>query len=103
MLAEALGESTEAYGYINQVRARAGLPAINASTPGTFAQKLLAERRIEFALENHRWQDLLRFGTAKATMAAQLSIPESSVRLLFPIPQKEIDVSNGKLVQNPGF
>jgi hypothetical protein len=103
MLAEALGESTEAYGYINQVRARAGLPAINASTPGTFVQKLLAERRIEFALENHRWQDLLRFGTAKATMAAQLSIPESAVRLLFPIPQKEIDVSNGKLVQNPGF
>jgi hypothetical protein len=36
-------------------------------------------------------------------MAKQLVIPEASIRLLFPIPQKEIDVSNGKLVQNPGL
>jgi hypothetical protein len=103
MLSEALGESAQAYTYINQVRARAGLPAISATTPGTFAQKLLDERRIEFALENQRWQDLLRFGVAKSVMAKQLVIPEASIRLLFAIPQKEIDVSNGKLVQNPGL
>jgi hypothetical protein len=103
MLAEALGESAQAYIYINQVRTRAGLPAISATTPGTFVQKLLAERRSEFALENHRWQDLLRLGVAKATMAKQLAITEAEVRLLYAIPQKEIDVSNGKLVQNPGY
>jgi len=103
MLAEALGESTQAYAYINQVRARAGLPAISATTAGTFAEKLLNERRIEFALENQRWQDLLRFGVAKATLAKQLAIPQADVRLLYAIPQKEIDVSNGKLVQNPGY
>ena len=103
MLAEALGESAQAYTYINQVRARAGLPAISATTAGTFAQKLLYERRIEFALENHRWQDLLRFGVAKSVMAKQLAVPEADIRLLFAIPQKEIDVSNGKLVQNPGL
>ena len=103
MLAEALGETTQAYAYINQVRTRAGLPAISSTTAGTFAQKLLDERRIEFALENHRWQDLLRFGVAKATMAKQLVVPEADIRLLYAIPQKEIDVSNGKLVQNPGY
>lgn len=103
MLAEALGESAQAYTYINQVRARAGLAAISATTAGTFTQKLSDERRIEFALENHRWQDLLRLGLAKSVMAKQLVIPEASVRLLFAIPQKEIDVSNGKLVQNPGL
>ena len=103
MLAEALGESAQSYTYINQVRARAGLPAISASTPGTFNQKLLDERRIEFALENQRWQDLLRFGVAKSTMAKQLAVPEADIRLLYAIPQKEIDVSNGKLVQNPGY
>ena len=103
MLAEALGESAQSYTYINQVRARAGLPAISASTPGTFTQKLLDERRIEFALENQRWQDLLRFGVAKSTMAKQLAVPEADIRLLYAIPQKEIDVSNGKLVQNPGY
>jgi DNA-directed RNA polymerase specialized sigma24 family protein len=103
MLAEALGESTQAYVYINQVRARAGLAAISATTPSTFAKQLLDERRIEFALENHRWQDLLRFGLAKSTMAKQLAVTEAEIRLLFAIPQKEIDVSNGKLVQNPGL
>ena len=103
MLAEALGESTQAYVYINQVRARAGLPAIAATTPSTFAKQLLDERRIEFAFENQRWQDLLRFGVAKSTMAKQLAVTEAEIRLLFAIPQKEIDVSNGKLVQNPGL
>jgi hypothetical protein len=103
MLAEALGESTQAYVYINQVRARAGLPAIAATNPSTFAKQLLDERRIEFAFENQRWQDLLRFGVAKSTMAKQLAVTEAEIRLLFAIPQKEIDVSNGKLVQNPGL
>lgn len=103
MLAEALGESTESYTYINAVRSRAGLPAINSSNPGTFATKLLAERRVEFAFENQRWQDLLRFGVAKTVIAKALNIAEANVRLLYPIPQKEIDVSNGRIIQNPGF
>ena len=103
MLAEALGESTQAYVYINQVRARAGLPAIAATNPSTFAKQLLDERRLEFAFENQRWQDLLRFGVAKSTMAKQLAVTQDEIRLLFAIPQKEIDVSNGKLVQNPGL
>ncbi len=103
MLAEALGEGAESYTYINAVRARAGLPAIDSSSPGAFATKLLAERRVEFAFENQRWQDLLRFGVAKTVMAQHLGIAEGTVRLLYPIPQKEIDVSSGKIVQNPGF
>lgn len=103
MLAEALGESAEAYGYINQVRARAGLPAISAATPGTFSEKLLLERQVEFAFENQRWQDLLRFNAVKSTLSKHLVINETAVRTLFPIPQKEIDVSNGKIVQNPGL
>jgi len=103
MLAEALGETAESYTLINSVRTRAGLAPISAATPGTFQEKLLAERRVEFAFENQRWQDLLRFGMAKSVMAKHLNIPESSVRLLFPIPQKEIDVSGGKIVQNAGF
>ena len=100
MLAEAVGEGTEGYGYINQVRARAGLAAISAATPGTYTEKLLAERRVEFAFENQRWQDLLRLGAAKTVMSKFLSIPTTSVRSVYPIPQKEIDVSNGKIVQN---
>jgi hypothetical protein len=99
-LAEALGEGNEAYGLINQVRARAGLDPISAGTSGTFASKLLQERRVEFAFENKRWADLLRFGVAKSVMSAHLGIPQSSVKLLFPIPQSQIDVAPDRMTQN---
>jgi len=95
MLAEAIGESDEAYGYINQVRGRAKLAPINATTPGTFSDKLLRERRVELAFENHRWADLLRFGKAKDIMTAQ----GKNARLLYLIPQRELDI-NSSFKQN---
>lgn len=96
MLAEALGEGTEAYDLIYEVRFRAGLNRIDSSTPGTFAEKLLKERRVELAFENHRWPDLLRFGKAAEVMKAQGKTP----RLLFLIPQRELDINN-TYTQNP--
>lgn len=91
MMAEALGEGTEAYNLINQVRARAGLDPISASTPGSFTDKLLHERRVELAFENHRWPDLRRFGVAQQVMGSK----GLNAKLLFPIPQRELDVSPG--------
>ena len=99
-LAEAVGEGAEGYGYINQVRARAGLAAIDGTTPGSYNDKLLHERRIELAFENKRWPDLLRHGKAKSVMASHLSIDEGSVTLLFPIPQSQIDVAPDEMSQN---
>ncbi|MFA5668120.1 MAG: RagB/SusD family nutrient uptake outer membrane protein [Balneolaceae bacterium] len=99
-LAEALGEGIPAYNLINEVRDRAGLLPISAVTPGTFEEKLLNERRLEFAFENKRWADLLRFGKAKEVMATHLNITQAEVKLLFPIPQGEIDVSPDKMTQN---
>lgn len=120
-LAEALGEGTESYSLINQVRSRAGLPDIDANTPGTFMEKLMKERRLEFAFETHRWFDLLRLPQAQtiAIMNAQLGAQQSTFqrisnyngptsftltpeRLLYPIPQLEIDISGGVVTQNPG-
>ena len=66
MLAESIGETNEAYGYINQVRTRAGLPNISASTPGAFIDKVMNERRYEFSFECNRWHDILRMGATKA-------------------------------------
>ncbi|SHG01801.1 RagB/SusD family nutrient uptake outer membrane protein [Pedobacter caeni] len=96
MLAEALGESQEAYDLIFEVRQRSGLGRIDSSTPGTFSEKLLRERRVELAFENHRWADLLRFGKAAEVMKAQGKTP----RLLFLIPQRELDI-NSSYTQNP--
>ena len=99
-LAEAVGEGAEGYGYINQVRARAGLAAIDGTTPGSYDDKLLQERRVELAFENKRWPDLLRHGKAKSVMASHLGIGEGSVTLLFPIPQSQIDVAPDEMSQN---
>jgi hypothetical protein len=100
MLAEALGEGNEAYDLINQVRTRAGLADIDGSTPGSFEEKLLQERRVELAFENHRWADLLRFGMAESIMSAQ-GKPVNG-KLLFAIPQRELDLNAG-FVQNSGY
>lgn len=120
MLAESIGEGTEAYKLINIVRARAGLPDVGTSTPGTFTHKLLKERRLEFAFEMQRWLDLLRLpqNETLAMMRVQLAKQQaffmqfptyiwgttfnlSTNDLLYPIPQIEIDVSGGVVIQNP--
>lgn len=107
LLAEAIGESPESYEYINQLRDRAGLDDVSAATPGTFEVKLLHERRVELAFENHRWHDLLRFGVAIPVINAHfqnigLDITIGQDDLLMPIPQTAIS-SNPNLEQNAGY
>lgn len=100
MLAEAIGESEESYQLINEVRERAGLSGIDASTPGTFEQKLLEERQLELAFENHRWADLRRFDLESEVFeVAEPLVDPADVRELFFIPQREIDI-NPNFVQN---
>lgn len=105
LLAEAIGESQEAYDLINQVRQRAQLDPIDATSPVTFEEKLFHERRVELAFENHRWHDLLRFGKAIEVMnnhLAPLGITINEDDLRMPIPQTAL-VTNPKLEQNPGY
>ncbi len=101
MLAEALGESPESYDLINQVRTRAGLDDIDASTPGSFQDKLLKERQVELAFENHRWADLKRFGVVNDRLieAEGDVVNVGNIRNLFFIPQREMDI-NPNFVQN---
>ncbi|WP_027077239.1 RagB/SusD family nutrient uptake outer membrane protein [Maribacter antarcticus] len=101
MLAEALGESPESYDLINEVRTRAGLDAIDATTPGSFQDKLLKERQVELAFENHRWPDLKRFGvvTDKLIESESDVINAGDIRNVFFIPQREIDI-NPNFIQN---
>lgn len=102
MLAEALGDTPEAWDLIDEVRERSGLtePAMNQGL--SFDEALLLERRREFVGENKRWPDLLRFGVAPQVMANfSPAISENDVRLLYPIPQRELDAAPGQLQQNP--
>lgn len=85
----------------NAIRNRAGL--LDATSVSS--DVLLRERRVEFAFENHRFFDLLRFGVADAVLsahAADMGYSDYSARaLLLPIPAREINQSGGLLTQNP--
>jgi hypothetical protein len=86
-----------------KVRDRAGL-----TTPVTNITKddLLLERRVELAFENHRLFDLIRFGKAESVLSALSNANGynyTSTDLLLPIPQNEINISQGLMKQNPGY
>jgi len=110
MYAEALNETndaTEALTYINLVRTRAGLPALNSMDKADFQLAMERERRVEFFLEGHRWFDLVRTGRAQDVINKYfkdngLSFTVAAHELIMPIPLREIDI-NPKLGQNPGY
>nr|WP_293833348.1 RagB/SusD family nutrient uptake outer membrane protein [uncultured Arsenicibacter sp.] len=112
LLAEALNEvgyqaNGEALQLLNQIRTRAGVAVYTAaqlSSQAAFRDAVLAERRLEFPLEGQRWFDLIRTGKAiDAIKVTGITVPAN--RLIYPIPQSEIDVYNnpGTFAQNPGY
>jgi hypothetical protein len=134
MMAEAQGYSPSSIDYINSVRPRAGLPLYTTTTITNVAQFELAlsnERRIEFAFENQRWFDIVRFNKTFSTLTSiqimkdhfadeyynhyRLYVPPAPTlaelyaqttmnHMLLPIPQREIDTNTGLVIpQNPGY
>jgi hypothetical protein len=127
MLAEAINEQSgpgDAYSFVNQIRARAGLAPLDGLNKDSFRTAVLKERRIELAFENHRWYDLKRTKTP-AELATFLNsyatfeksnpttdrggIPFSAgdyvfepYEALFPIPANEILIKKD-LTQNEGY
>ncbi|WP_461065442.1 RagB/SusD family nutrient uptake outer membrane protein [Spirosoma horti] len=100
---------------LNAVRNRAGLPNAQAADQATMRQVILHERRVELAFENKRWYDLVRSGTAVATLnafGAKIKAQANYLptdgrvvtpfRLLFPIPAAEVGL-NSLLTQNTGY
>jgi hypothetical protein len=114
LLAECLvseNKSDQALPYLNQVRKRAGLPALAQAT----ATNVSNEMRHELAFENHRYTDLIRTGKAIEVLNAKgvrlkaqygwilpSAFNVTPEKLLYPIPFREIQINN-KLVQNPGY
>jgi len=110
--AEALNElnnPTEALKYLNQVRQRARgtrttvLPDVVSADKVTLRERIWKERRIELAMEQQRWFDLVRTGQVEKVMKNLGKNFIKGKHDLFPIPQTEIDLSEGKMTQNPGY
>ena len=90
---------TKAQNYLNQVRARAfgNSSKASSSTGATLTKEIWNERRLELAMEGHRFFDLVRTGEA----AAKITGFVAGKHEVFPIPQTEIDISG--LTQNAGY
>jgi hypothetical protein len=121
---EASGPNAEAYDYLNQVRKRAGLGALDGLSKDAFRTAVLKERRVELAFENHRWFDLQRTNTPSQLTALMnahgagekanptvvrggiafnaLDYVYSDFEYYLPIPAPQILI-NKNLTQNPGY
>ncbi len=129
MLSEAIneqgGRSGEALSYLNAVHAhsRTGLSELAISDQDELRDAIMLERQLELAFENKRWLDLVRTGKAIEVMQAHsakvLADPQAyyypagvtpttdsyqvdAHRLLFPIPEGELEI-NPLLTQNDGY
>ncbi|TDS17703.1 RagB/SusD family nutrient uptake outer membrane protein [Sphingobacterium paludis] len=126
-----LGNLSGALAYVNAIRLRAAklppkqLNGVNmanyvvqpyASFPNAeYARNAVRmERRLELALEGHRFYDLVRWGIAKQTLESYSTfegghlpafggVTFNTQNAYFPIPQIEIDRSGGSLKQNTGY
>ncbi|PSL48013.1 putative outer membrane starch-binding protein [Chitinophaga niastensis] len=101
------GNSGLALSSLNAVRARARngnpgiLPDVTITDQSGLRQAIWHERRVELAMENDRYFDVIRQGRA-----AEIFKPLGFVagkNEVWPIPQNEIDISAGKLIQNTGY
>ena len=100
-----MGQTANAETPLNIVRHRAGLPNISGLSQDAMREAIIHERRMELAFEGHRWFDLIRINNGEYALNFLHSIGKTNAnkdRLLFPIPQTEMD-ANPLMTQNPGY
>ena len=132
VLAEALNEVTpndpRIPWAVDQIRGRAGLPNVDASSGNQEKMRniIREERRHEFVAEHKRYFDILRWKTAEDVLSkpayginsnindpigdwtkpkfkAQDRVFDPAKNYLWPIPQSAIDKNKNLLPQNPGW
>lgn len=111
------GKIDQALDALNEVRERARhgdpniLPDIVTTDSNHLREAIWHEQRVEYAMENERYFDLVRQGRAGEVLRSFAKKYNTSkganfqdgIHELLPIPQSEIDLSQGVLVQNPGY
>lgn len=117
-----MSELTEDVSYMNRVRERADLSPLGSYS----IEALREERRYELAFEGLRFNDMRRWGDtyAKQALESQVGVPiynfgepaehqplsskgysqrYDETKGFFPIPQSQIDISDGELEQIEGY
>lgn len=91
--------SKTAVSYYNDLRSN----RISSYTPvsSVSLDDLLDERRIELFCEGHRMFDLMRYKRDITLPTTKKTYSYMDNQLQISIPQREIDIAQGKLVQNP--
>jgi hypothetical protein len=108
-----LGNNPECAKYMQMVRDRANLPdretEFAAMSKDQLMEQIAHERALEFCLEGHRWDDIVRWGwLTDANKLAMLKEHDAewngyiSGKEFMPIPQIEIN-TNSNAVQNPSY
>ena len=117
-LAETSGPTTEAAGYVNQVRARARNWAGRATSfpedvpaglgKEAFVNLVLEERRLELAFEFKRWYDIKRRNLGEVVFKGPDALEprplfDPNRDYLMPIPRVELDLNPNLRPQNRGY
>jgi len=132
-----IGSLEKAREYVNRIRTRAANPDGFVTKDGAPAAKYVIktydtawtdkaaartavqfERKLELAMEGHRFYDLVRWGTAETEINNYLTYESGAGRLpntlggtkyqaknaLLPLPQAQIDLTGADILkQNPGY
>ncbi|MEM9933294.1 MAG: RagB/SusD family nutrient uptake outer membrane protein [Bacteroidota bacterium] len=88
------GDTAGAAEDLNVIRTRVGLPAVQADAVSL--ESILQERKLELMFEGHMFRD------KKRNRISIGGLGFNADELLYPIPQREMDV-NLALIQNPGY
>ncbi|MBA2250688.1 MAG: RagB/SusD family nutrient uptake outer membrane protein [Chitinophagaceae bacterium] len=93
-----VGHAGDAVTDMGLVRSRAGLTATAVTQ-----LSIWKERRVELAMEQDRFFDIVRQGRAGQILRPLGKAFVDGKNEVFPIPQPQIELSGGKLTQNPGY
>lgn len=119
-------DALTAYNAVNLVRSRAGMPNLPAGlNKDQMRERIRNERAVEFAFEDMRWWDILRWKKGVELVAQpmqgmkitktgstfsyeKIDLPAFQKTFkdymhLYPIPLAEINKSTAALIQNPGW
>jgi starch-binding outer membrane protein, SusD/RagB family len=93
-----VGKMNDAVTDMSLIRTRAGLSPIAVTQ-----ESIWKERRVELAMEQDRFFDIVRQGRAGQILRALGKSFVDGKNEVFPIPQNQIELSGGLLKQNSGY